>query len=185
MLKFPCFETNARFDHGMSGGPVLDDQGHVCGIIGTGLSPEVEGVEHYSHASTLWPVMGTMVSFPWEDRYPRGTSFPLYEFAKAGFIDTRHLGHVSVSVNPDGIQVPAPCTCIGCPTVHACCEVDEVDQRSCISRLPQLADRLTAGNWRFPSSRPSCDQVMAWFTTPRCLPFRPRFLDTFPHPTSP
>ena len=104
MLKFPCFETNARFDHGMSGGPVLDDQGHVCGIIGTGLSPGVEGGEHYSHASTLWPVMGTMVSFPWEDRYPRGTSFPLYEFAKAGFIDTRHLGHVSVSVNPDGTQ---------------------------------------------------------------------------------
>src|SRR2546426_2670668 len=91
-------------------------------------------------------------------------------------VEGHHLGLV---------QVPTPCTCIGCPTVHACCEVDEVDQRSRISRLPQLADRLTAGNWRFPSSRPSCDQVMAWFTTPRCLPFRPRFLDTFPHPTSP
>jgi trypsin-like peptidase len=104
MLKFPCFETNARFDPGMSGGPVFNEHGHVCGIIGAGLDPPVEGGDHYSHASTLWPALGTIVNFPWEDRYPRGTSFPIYEFMKARFIDTRHLDHVSVTVNPDGTQ---------------------------------------------------------------------------------
>jgi S1-C subfamily serine protease len=103
MLKFPCFETNARFDPGMSGGPVLNEQGHVCGIIGTGLDAPPEGGDYYSHASTLWPAMGTLVNFTW-DRYPMGTDFTIHEFAKAGFIDTRHLDSISVTKNPDGSQ---------------------------------------------------------------------------------
>ena len=104
MLKFPCFETNAKFEHGMSGGPILDDLGHVCGIIGSGLGPPTEEGDYYSHGSTLWPVLGTMVNFPWEDRYPRGTYFPLYEFAKAGLVTMLHLDYITVDVNPDGTQ---------------------------------------------------------------------------------
>ena len=32
-LHFPCFHTNARFERGMSGGPILNEKGNVCGVI--------------------------------------------------------------------------------------------------------------------------------------------------------
>ena len=31
-----CFQTSARFDGGMSGGPVMDENGAICGIVSTG-----------------------------------------------------------------------------------------------------------------------------------------------------
>jgi hypothetical protein len=34
MLPFPCFEIEARFDPGMSGGMVIDQAGALCGLIG-------------------------------------------------------------------------------------------------------------------------------------------------------
>jgi hypothetical protein len=39
-LPTVCFETSARFDPGMSGGPVLDENSWVCGIIATGLESD-------------------------------------------------------------------------------------------------------------------------------------------------
>lgn len=39
-LRFPCFRTNARFEGGMSGGPVFNGAGHVCGIDLLGPPPE-------------------------------------------------------------------------------------------------------------------------------------------------
>lgn len=36
-LPAPCFETSARFDAGMSGGPVLDPTDSICGVIATGF----------------------------------------------------------------------------------------------------------------------------------------------------
>ena len=33
MLAFPCYEINARFDPGMSGGLVVDELGAVCGLV--------------------------------------------------------------------------------------------------------------------------------------------------------
>jgi Trypsin-like peptidase domain len=100
-LKFPSFETNARFDPGMSGGPVFNAQGHVCGIIASGLSEGGQSTDHRSAAWTLWPAMGLMVNFTWEERYSRGTYFPMYEFAKAK-METRGLDDLSVAVNADG-----------------------------------------------------------------------------------
>lgn len=35
-LPTVCFETSARFDGGMSGGPVADPDGNVCGIVSRG-----------------------------------------------------------------------------------------------------------------------------------------------------
>jgi hypothetical protein len=45
--------------------------------------------------------MGLMVNFTWEERYSRGTYFPMYEFAKAK-METRGLDDLSVAVNADG-----------------------------------------------------------------------------------
>jgi len=100
-LRYPSFESDARFDPGMSGGPVFNEQGHVCSIIASGLSEAGDRTDYRSAAWTLWPAMGVMVNFTWEPRYPKGTYFPMYEFAKAK-MDTRSLENVSVTVNADG-----------------------------------------------------------------------------------
>jgi hypothetical protein len=39
-LPTVCFETSARFDPGMSGGPVMDENFSVCGVIATGLESD-------------------------------------------------------------------------------------------------------------------------------------------------
>ena len=49
MLPCPCFEIGANFNPGMSGGPVFDERGEICGIV----SSSIEG-ESSSHAVTLW-----------------------------------------------------------------------------------------------------------------------------------
>ena len=32
-LPFPCYRVGARFDAGMSGGPVFDEYGSLCGLV--------------------------------------------------------------------------------------------------------------------------------------------------------
>lgn len=41
-LPFPCYQVNARFDGGMSGGPVMNDNGRVCGVVCSNLPPDEE-----------------------------------------------------------------------------------------------------------------------------------------------
>jgi S1-C subfamily serine protease len=40
MLNFPCFQTNARFDGGMSGGPILNSAGELAGMICAALDSD-------------------------------------------------------------------------------------------------------------------------------------------------
>lgn len=62
MLPFPVFQTNARFDPGMSGGPVFNNSGMLCGLICTNLPPDKSDLDHISFVALLWPSMGTKVS---------------------------------------------------------------------------------------------------------------------------
>lgn len=62
-LTFPCFQTDARFDGGMSGGPVFLD-GHLCGLVCSNLPPSEVGQSHVSYVSLLWPAMSTMIDLP-------------------------------------------------------------------------------------------------------------------------
>ncbi len=91
----------------MSGEPVFNEAGHVCGIMCSNMPPDAEDGEHVSYVSTLWPCMGTMVDVPWQDRYPPGATYPVYEMAKAGIITARNLDSVSVVVHADGRQTVA------------------------------------------------------------------------------
>ena len=50
MLPCPCFEIGASFSPGMSGGPVFDKNGRICGIVSTGIQNAVS-----SYAVTLAP----------------------------------------------------------------------------------------------------------------------------------
>lgn len=61
IAPFPCFSTNARYDDSMSGGPVINDEGRLCGIICSNLPPSQPGEEHSSLVSLLWPVWGLEV----------------------------------------------------------------------------------------------------------------------------
>lgn len=58
-LKFPSFMTTAHFDSGMSGGPVIIDNGLVCGMVCAGF--DLDGTEQdigsISYASLLAPVL--------------------------------------------------------------------------------------------------------------------------------
>lgn len=63
LLAFPVFRTNARFDPGMSGGPVFDETGSLCGLICTNM-PVCDGQDHVSYVTLLWPCMATRLTFP-------------------------------------------------------------------------------------------------------------------------
>lgn len=51
MLPTACFETSARFDAGMSGGPVFDEEGAVCGVVASSLESDGSGAGFTSYAS--------------------------------------------------------------------------------------------------------------------------------------
>jgi hypothetical protein len=100
-LPFPCFRTNARFDGGMSGAPVFNDQGRVCGLICSSMPPTTPDEDHTSYVSTLWPMLAMPIDVFW-DRYPPGTSYPLYEYAQAYIVDTEGLEHFALDRQPEG-----------------------------------------------------------------------------------
>ena len=102
-LPFPCFRTNARFDGGMSGGPVFDEAGHVCGIVCSNLPPTHEHEDHASYASSLWMAMGILVNANW-DRVPVGTYYTVYELAQAGVLTVTGLENIQVIRTSAGSQ---------------------------------------------------------------------------------
>lgn len=61
MYNFPCFEVNARFEHGMSGGLVITEESHVCGIVCGSLPATCPDEENISYVSMLWPMMAIPV----------------------------------------------------------------------------------------------------------------------------
>ena len=61
MLNFPCFQTDARFEGGMSGGPIINEAGHVVGVICSSLPPTEEDPTYISYGSLIWPVLLTEV----------------------------------------------------------------------------------------------------------------------------
>jgi hypothetical protein len=97
-LSFPCFRTDARYDPGMSGGPVFNEVGYLCGIICSNMPPDSGDPEggHISYVSTLWPSMGILVSY---DRagYDHGVWYPAIELAQSGFIAATDLDKVAVA----------------------------------------------------------------------------------------
>ncbi len=84
-LPFPCFQTNARYDGAMSGGPVFKDTGKLCGIICSNLPPSSDGEDHVSYVTSLWPLMGLKIDI---DRkgHPKNIKYPMLELARDNFI---------------------------------------------------------------------------------------------------
>jgi hypothetical protein len=91
MLSFPCYEVNARFDHGMSGGIVVDELGSLCGLIRCSLpagNPEDYAV---NRVKTLWPTLRTLISADRDGHYPKGVTYPMIDLALHGLIGVTDL----------------------------------------------------------------------------------------------
>ncbi len=82
-LPFPCFEVRGDFEPGMSGGPIVDERGEVCGIISRG------GIPGVSYGCVLWPVLGIEIDGKF-----------LLDIARAGGLRARNLHRVSVHPAP-------------------------------------------------------------------------------------
>lgn len=94
-LPFPCFQVNARFDGGMSGGPVFNDQGQLCGVICSNLPPPNQDDEHVSYATMLWPLMATYINIAL-DGTEVDQSYALINLARQGVLTA--IGHESVRI---------------------------------------------------------------------------------------
>ncbi len=90
MYPFPCFQMNARFDSGMSGGPIFNEYGKLVGII-SGSMPEDGDLSAISYGATLAPIMNIQLSaqasgYPWAR-----TSFPASDLVERGIIAVADL----------------------------------------------------------------------------------------------
>ena len=101
MLRFPCYETDARFEGGMSGGPVFNEAGALCGLVCASLPVSTEKEEYFSHVATLWPMMGTLIDMPREG-IECDAQYPVLDLARGGFIDARGWERVVLSRDSSG-----------------------------------------------------------------------------------
>lgn len=94
-INFPCFQTNARFDGGMSGGPVIDESGALIGVISSNLPPEDETGEHISYVALIWPSLLTPIDITVEGLIIN-IPYPIYDLAKYGILNSRNIEQVRI-----------------------------------------------------------------------------------------
>lgn len=87
-LPTVCFETSARFDGGMSGGPVLGPTGAVCGVISSGFDLEHDVGQATSFVSAT-PYL-FMLKVPYDafmtGEQLGGRKVPIYEMVERGHV---------------------------------------------------------------------------------------------------
>lgn len=86
LLNFPCFQTNARFDGGMSGGPIFNSTGQICGVICAALTTDDQG-PYTSYGAMIWPALFTTVDFEGHGLQCKGP----YGIFELGTVDYLHL----------------------------------------------------------------------------------------------
>jgi Trypsin-like peptidase domain len=79
MMPFAGFQTEAVFESGMSGGPVFNEDGFVCGVISFSLKPNEDYPRYTSYASLALALYALPIS-------DGETSITVYELAKRGFV---------------------------------------------------------------------------------------------------
>lgn len=92
MYPFPCYQVNARFDSGMSGGPIFDEEnGALIGIICGSLSAE-DNSEHISYVTALWPLLLIPIKLNKNNILePTNDFYPVMELACTGIVSFEDL----------------------------------------------------------------------------------------------
>jgi Trypsin-like peptidase domain len=102
MLHFPCFRTDARFEHGMSGGPILNENGSVCGVICSSFPPFETDPEHISFGSLVWPALGISVEGALREGGPV-EKVTIYELVQRGIVQCDEtIAQVQVIMGDNG-----------------------------------------------------------------------------------
>jgi hypothetical protein len=105
-MPFPCFRTNARFDGGMSGGPVFNKTGQLCGLICSSYPPFTPDEDHASYVVSLWPAMAIPIDLN-RVGHPRDVRYPMFDLVR---------DNILVAKNADRVTV-GPLSEVGVPTV--------------------------------------------------------------------
>ena len=80
MFGFPCFEIDAYFGEGMSGGPLYNEAGQLCGLMCASQERQT-----LAHGATLWAAMATRIAHEGPGMVCKG-SYPVFEMANVGFL---------------------------------------------------------------------------------------------------
>jgi hypothetical protein len=93
MYGFPCFETDARVEHSMSGGPVYNDDGNLCGIVagGSGEVRSDSSVVSHTVVSLAWRALELFIDPPAGNLGASLLRLSGYEAARAGYLRASHL----------------------------------------------------------------------------------------------
>ncbi len=94
-LNFPCFMVNSRFDGGMSGGPVFNDNGELCGLICSSLEPLSIHEPHVSYVTLLWPLLRTLIDIPYKELDKVGI-YPVMKLIEYNILHA--VGHENIKI---------------------------------------------------------------------------------------
>ncbi len=86
-FRFPCFKTEARFDHGMSGGPIFNEEGNVCGVICSGLSPTEDTNVYTSYGSLIGQSLTIELDLAF-DEGKETEDLTLFDLVERGYVAT-------------------------------------------------------------------------------------------------
>jgi len=103
-LTYPCYQVNARFDGGMSGGPVLDDDGKLCGVICSTYPPFSEDEEHASYVATLWPAMAISMNIDVKTGQRQPEYYPLLKLVELNVINATQTERVVLTKGDENIR---------------------------------------------------------------------------------
>jgi len=99
-LSFPSFEIRTHFIGGMSGGPIFNKAGELCGLICSGYDDSP-----VAYGAVLWPMTGIRIEHELPDVVSKGP-YTMLELAKAGIMQVKDWAYVQANAEeveePDG-----------------------------------------------------------------------------------
>ncbi len=100
MLNWPSFRIHAKVENDMSGGPIFNKHGELCGLICSGTNVP-EGEESIAYVTTLWPMMGTQLDID-RDGHPKHTKYRVLELARDNILKAKHWDDICLHKNDNG-----------------------------------------------------------------------------------